>query len=227
MERRDFIKGAALVVLAGVAGSNSSCAETEAIDVLYIDDLHVDNVFLETILTPAGLYHWDDLRTPVNLVSVPSEKAPTWTDFKGSQVLAFANQAVEGNEEKVYFALQMPHDYAEGTDIVPHVHWTPADAVGGNVRWLLTYSWANDNTQFPAESTIYTVGAAGVTIDQHLKTRFETVSGAGKKISSMLLCKLQRNSSNVLDTYGNAAYLLEFDIHYQKDDIGSKTELVK
>jgi hypothetical protein len=71
------------------------------------------------------------------------------------------------------------------------------------------------------------VGAAGTTIDQHLKTRFETVSGAGKKISSMLMCKLQRNSSNVLDTYANAAYLLEFDIHYQKDDIGSKTELVK
>lgn len=227
MERRDFIKGAALVLLAGVAGSNSSCAETEAIDVLYIDDLHVDNVYLETILTPAGLYHWDDLRTPVNDLKVPGEKAPTWTDYLGSQVLAFSDQAVEANEERVYFTIQLPHDYAEGTNITPHVHWTPSNTDGGNVRWLLTYSWANIAGNFPAETPIYAVGAAGIVADHHIMTNYDAIVGTGKTISSMLLCKLQRNSSNALDTYTGSAYLLEIDFHYQKDDIGSKTITTK
>jgi hypothetical protein len=39
----------------------------------------------------------------------------------------------------------------------------------------------------------------------------------------MMLCRLYRNSSHANDTLtGKKAYLLEFDLHYQKDTMGSR-----
>ena len=173
-------------------------------------------------LENADFDRWDDLRTPVSAVKLSGVKPPSWTNYKGSRVLAFSDQAVVGNEEIVYFLLQMTHTYNEGTDIDPHLHWVAEDNTGGNVRWALTYSWANERGVFPAETTIYINAPAGTTTDEHNDSHFELIRGSGKKMSSMLLCSLKRNSSDALDTYnGKDAYLLEFDIHYLKDSAGS------
>jgi hypothetical protein len=96
------------------------------------------------------------------------------------------------------------------------------------VRWELTYTWANIDGTFSAATPVYLDAAAGTTTDKHLMSSFAAVSGAGKTISSMLLCSLKRNSSNALDTYnGKSAYFIEIDFHYQIDTIGSATETVK
>lgn len=175
-----------------------------------------------------NLYGWEDLRVPVNSVKVGATKVPTLTSYKGGHVYAFADQAIEGNEEQVTFVCQIPHAYKQGSSIYPHVHWVGQDNTAGNVRWKLTYSWANINSAFPAESTIYIDGANSTTTDNHNKTEFAAIVGTGKTISSMLICSLTRNSSHVNDTFtGKSAYLLEFDFHVEMDDIGSNTELVK
>jgi len=178
----------------------------------------------------AGPLLWDDLRTPVNAIRVPPARAPIWTAFKGTEVLAFSDQAIAGNEELVYFTVQMPHNWAEGTFIVCHIHFVPQDNTGGNVRWLLTYSWANQEAVFPGETTLTVDAACGNVTDAHKYGEFPDIvaDAVGKLISSMLVCKLQRNSSHANDTYdGKSAYLLEFDVHYQKDGLGSRQELMK
>lgn len=171
---------------------------------------------------------WEDLRVAVNNVKVPAAQAPTWTIYKASLVLAFADQAIEGNEERVYFTVQFPHAYEQGTNIRPHIHWVGEDDTAGNVVWKLTYSWANMLHAFPGETAITMAGANSLTADYHNYTSLPEVVGTGKEISSMMLCSLRRNSSNILDTYtGKDAYLLEFDIHFLKDMPGSKEELSK
>jgi hypothetical protein len=249
VQRREFLKKAGVVAVGAGAGLFSSCGFPSdpqlddqytkniypgAIDTYVIGSTsrrylegHFNRIYIEQILTPAGAYHWDDMRVNVNAIKVPASNAPTWEPYKGSLVLAFADQAIAGNEEEAYFTLQLPHEYAEGTDLEAHVHWSPPNGDGGNVRWGLSYSWANDGAAFPAPTVIYGVGAAGAVADIHIRTSLGTIAGAGKVISSMLLCKLFRNSSNVLDTYASDAYLLEFDFHYQKDDIGSRQMAVK
>jgi hypothetical protein len=177
---------------------------------------------------PLRTPEWEDIRVAVNNVKVPATQSPAWIGYKASLVLAFSDQAIEGNEERVYFTVQFPHAYKEGTNIQPHVHWVGEDNTAGNVVWKLTYSWANMLGVFPAETSIIIAAANSLTTDYHNYAALPEISGVSKEISSILLCSLRRNSSNALDTYtGKNAYLLEFDIHFQQDTPGSKQELSK
>ncbi len=60
----------------------------------------------------------------------------------------------------------------------------------------------------------------------HHHTDINTISGAGKKISSMLVCRIFRLTTGD-DTYGFDAALLEVDFHYKKDTRGSNAETAK
>lgn len=184
--------------------------------------LGYNNVF------PLRTPEWNDLRTPVNNVRVPGAQAPSWTAYKGTQVLAFSDQTVVGNEERVYFSIQLSHAYKEGSNIDSHLHWVGEDNTVGNVAWQLSYSWANMLDAFPTETLLTSVDANSTTLDYHNMAHFSNVVGTGKMISSMLLCELRRNSSNVLDTFaGKDAYLLEIDIHFQMNTLGSQQEHTK
>ena len=171
---------------------------------------------------------WDDLRVPVTSVRVPGSKAPTWTSYSAGQLLAFDYQAVAGNEEEVYFVAQLPHSYKEGTNITPHVHWIP-DTDEATLRWGLEYEWVNVNGSFSATTTIYVDQAVGVDdSDKQFKTIFSAIDGTGKTISSMLVCRLFRNSSHANDTAETIdALLIEIDFHFEMDTVGSRLVLTK
>jgi len=70
----------------------------------------------------------------------------------------------------------------------------------------------------PTAASIMTLTAEGTglgVVNQGSTTVFD------KGLSSVILCRLKRKSSNVLDTFtGKDARLLEVDIHYQADKLG-------
>ena len=139
----------------------------------------------------------------------------------------------------------MPHQWKQGTDIVPHVHWTPKANAAANecVKWGLEYTWANVGDVFPLTEIIYTDATddttqteQGVTLvaNTHYVSYFTLppnglpmTSGAGKEISSMLVCRLFRDATDPTDDYTDDAGLLEFDFHYQVDAPGADGEWVK
>lgn len=176
--------------------------------------------------------YWDDLRTPVNAVKLSGVKPPDWTSYKGSEVLAFGDEAIAGNEEIVYFAIQLPHGYETDGAVEVHVHYVlPADAAGNQVRWALTYSWADPGEVFPAAQTLYALTSATALQDEHHLTSFGylplgLLTGT-KQMSSMILGSLKRNSSNAADTFANDVYLLEIDAHFEMDSPGSREESTK
>jgi len=170
---------------------------------------------------------WEDLRMPVNVVRVPTTAPPGWDAFKtGLEILWFDPDT----DNQVYFATQLPHAYKEGTNIVFHTHWTPA--ANGNlnevVNWGLEYSWANTGDDFPGTTTIYANAHiptdATLVADRHYRTDFAEISGAGKEISSILMGRFFRDAdgSGGTDDYGDNAGLLEIDIHYQLNTLGSR-----
>lgn len=171
---------------------------------------------------------WEDCRVAVNNVKVPATKNPDWVAYKGGLVLSFGAEVIEGNEEEVYFMIQLPHAIKEGSTIKPHVHWVAkTDEASKAVRWGMSYSFANIDATFPDETTIHVNTATNNDADKHLVGYFPDIELTSMKISSMLIIKLFRNSSSVSDTYTGEAYLLEFDIHIEINTIGSREVLVK
>jgi len=172
---------------------------------------------------------WDDLTVPVNATKLGGSKDPTYAKFKDNGA---ASQGVfaysfpdPGVETELYFTAQLSHKYKEGTDIYAHVHWSPSSAGAGNVAWGLEYTWTNINEVFPDTSiTITPIAADGVANKQQLGS-IVTIDGTGKKISSMLDCRIFRSATG--DTYSDGAWLHEIDFHFQVDTIGSRQLVIK
>jgi len=173
-------------------------------------------------------YHssWDDLRFPVTAINPPGAVSdPTFDTTNGTLLFGATGTDV------IYVIAQMPHSWKEGTAVVPHVHWYKTTSAAGNVLWRLEYK------KFP----IGAVGDADFTaIDQatpaisdgnvaltHALTSFGEIDMTGLTLSDMLLMKVSRIGDNAADTYGADAALMEFDIHYQIDGLGSQQEFTK
>lgn len=174
---------------------------------------------------------WEDLRVSAS-VAKPGATAPSYKTFGPSgnlQALMFE----AGHHDEVFFEVQLPHAWKQGSNIYPHVHWTPTDTTAGNVVWELEYSWANINGTFGAPSNMATdATAAGGTAWVHKLTQLKSggnayIDGTGKTFSSMIMCRLHRNSNSGSDTLNKDVALLEIDFHYEVDSFGSDEEYVK
>jgi hypothetical protein len=104
-------------------------------------------------------------------------------------------------------------------------------AASGGVYWQLQYRWVGIGDVMDANWT--TIGSATPVVSdantqyKHALTSLPTISATGKSISDMIVAILSRQPGNGADTYGADAILLEFDIHYQQDGLGSKLETSK
>lgn len=169
---------------------------------------------------------WDDLRVPASSVKVTgSLNVPTWGSWLGDlQVLWFD----EGDQ--IFFVAQLPHAWKEGSAIHPHIHWTP-EANGSALDtavWNLEYTIANINGTFPTPVTITGDKHLGypdnLVINTHLMTELPVIEMEDKKLSNMLVCRLERESS---EESVDLAGLLEVDFHIQLDENGSDDEYEK
>ena len=167
--------------------------------------------------------YWEDLRFSAAGINPPGAASDPTRDtadgrwvFSASQTNVLAIQA------------QMPHEWKEGSIIVPHVHWSPTSTHTGNVLWRLQYKVANINSAYPAGYTTVDKLQAGAGVaDTHQLASFGNVAMTGYTISCILLILLSRIGGDPTDTYTGTAKLDEFDIHYQVDGFGSYNETSK
>ena len=192
-------------------------------DLVAPSDLHVDCGTDKTIVLDETV--WDDLRTPISTAKAIPGKEPKEVAYKGGIVYEFE----DGRDEGCAFNVQLPHDYKEGSDIEFHIHMlirTSGAGIGAeNVKWDFTHSWSNIGDAQPTETTVpATIDVQNDTEDTHyLKEITATITGTGKKISSMLICSLTRDVS-VANNYTDDVLVMEVDFHYQIDTIGSRQE---
>lgn len=187
-----------------------------------------------TVRVEGAATTWDDLRVPLSMPST-GKVLPDYASFPYGQAdpATYINWFKSSGIDEMYFVVQMPHAWSEGTFIYPHIHWSPSVSNSGAVRWGLQYAWANIGEDFPAYSTIY--GTAIVPADATLtKSRMYLtplgaggIDGTGKKISSMLVCRIFRDGDNAADTFSGLAGALEIDFHYEVNTMGSRTEYTK
>jgi hypothetical protein len=173
--------------------------------------------------------YWDDMRVPVSSVKVQgSSNIPDWGAFLTTlQVLWFDASTME----QVFFAVQMPHSWKEGTVIYPHVHWVPSingAQAAHRVKWGLEYSFSNIGTTFSTTPTLSTntqIPDQALVADRHYLNGLGDLVTIGNTISSMLVCRLFRDAT--ADDYTGEAGLLEVDFHYEIDRPGSREESIK
>jgi hypothetical protein len=189
---------------------------------------------------------WEDLRVPLTSGRQGLTNPPSWSQYRdngaasvGVYTWAFSDQAVAANEEELWFQVQLPHNWKEGTTIKPHIHWGIKTAGAANefVKWGLEYTWANiDGTigtttiitsDASSAATATISGDSTLLINKHYVTDIGDITGTGKTISSMLLCRIFRNSSHADDDLAQDAYGFEVDFHHEIDTMGSRQILVK
>lgn len=126
-------------------------------------------------------------------------------------------------------AIEFPHDYKEGSDIVFHVHWVGQDAPTGtdNVKWQLKYSVTRFGAVTPATTT--TVSATDTAYDTQYKwmlTNVATITGTDFKIGDQFNFSLLRIAADG-DAYGGEAVVSTIGFHYECDALGSRTITAK
>lgn len=183
---------------------------------------------------------WDDLRIePVTRTGVNNPAFEQWFDdggigdtgsTRGVYLYTFGNEVVASQKE-IHFTIQMPHAWNGGA-IHLHVHWiAKTTAANSKVRWGLEYTWAEPNAVFGATSAITYADTpesadTGTTAGKHQITEFTALTPTTSQdgLSSILICRLFRNSAADQDTYTGDAGLLYIDAHYQVARIGSTDE---
>ena len=155
----------------------------------------------------------DDLRVTIDK-GTNSAQLGSLTGISGPEIWFFRDGQ---NVEAMSFTVQLPHNWKEGTTIYPHIHWTPRATASGNMRWNLDYTWVNIDGTFSATTTSSVVINGPFTANKHLLSDLTSgntgIDATGKTISSILICRIWRDSSAGTDTYAGDAGGLSMDFH--------------
>lgn len=163
---------------------------------------------------------WEDLRAPATAINPPGQASdPTWDNTNGGWL--FDNTGTE----QLWVILQIPHAWKVGSSIYPHIHWMPTTATTNYGVWQIDYKWTDIDEVDAGSFTNSTALAYGNNNAlEHILDSFAAISGAGHTISSTVTVKISRTSAG---NYTGDMLLKEFDIHYEIDTMGSKTESAK
>jgi hypothetical protein len=169
---------------------------------------------------------WDDLRTPASSINPPG--AINDADIDTSSTFMSTLLFDAGSIEICAGQLQIPHDWKEGSELRPHIHWSPTSTHTGSVLWQFDYQIASVGGTFPGSySTLSVLDPADGTTNKHQIAELGSIDMTGHKVSCMLMWKISRIANDDTDTYTGDARLLEFDVHYIKDSFGSMQEYIK
>ena len=163
---------------------------------------------------------WDDYTADLSSGKLPASNAPTWGTFRdGIGAYGFA----AGSTNSIFITFHIRHDYAEGTLVYPHVHWSPNTTSTGVVRWGIEYTTAKGHQQeaFPSTSTVY-VNQTISSNSQYYHCIAE-VSDAdafdAQETDSLVLCRIFRDGGDAADTFADTVYAFTADLHYRANKI--------
>jgi len=166
-----------------------------------------------------GNLHYDDA-TPATL--------PPYVTYSGN----LKSRQYSVNDEG-FIELHMPHDYAEGTDIYVHVHWShnSLTVASGAPTFIVegTYAKGHNQAAFGAPISVNLSEAASTTRYQHMVTeaQFSNAGGTGGlldtatlEVDGMFLLRVTLSANTIND--GSLPFVHFVDIHYQSTGVPTK-----
>jgi hypothetical protein len=179
--------------------------------------------------TTTPTYPWADLEGTI-AVRGTGGVDPTFAVYIGG-----IRQFEYGVNDESFVEFHLPHDYAPGTDLYLHFHWShnSASVTSGTVTWGAEVSYAKGHNQAPfiAPVTRTVAEAAPTTQYQHMitETQISISGGSVTQIDTddiepdgLILARLYL-SANTMDA-SEKPFLHRVDMHYQSTGIGTKNK---
>lgn len=174
---------------------------------------------------------WQNLGGEIETAGIAN--APVDRLYKGL-IYVHAFSATVLQEFTVIF--HMPKNYISGSPIYPHIHALPTTASSGDVKWGFEYCWANEydavdilvgppatDQQYGSTTTCdATQDVAATHQDTNRVVEFCTplllplIKG-----DAVIICRVFRDATDVLDTYPDEMYVTNCDLYYQAQGFGS------
>ena len=164
---------------------------------------------------------WDDIFFPLTTAKQGQTDKPPFD----TNEIGFLYPSAD-TSHIMYITAQFPHSMKIGSDIEPHVHWKQTQS--GSPVFKMDYKWFDIGGTVPVNFTTYTMSTRAITWTSgsvhQLSYNPTPISGSSiTGVSSIMLIKLYRDDN----AYTGDCVTYQFDIHYQKDTLGSRTELNK
>lgn len=129
--------------------------------------------------------------------------------------------------EEMSGSFELLHDYKEGTDLRPHIHWCPSDANSGDVKWQMEICIVTINGTYTNVFTLSALDPSEGVDRQHQAKEFEVINGSALTIGAVAHFRIFRDPTDIEDTYGSDAILLSLGVHYEIDGDGSRQTFTK
>ena len=175
-------------------------------------------------------YGWRDLTSDVTVRTAGAPTTlPTFETWNGN-ILAYKFAV----GDLCYHTFHMPHDWAFGTDLYIHAHWSHgsgATPTANDVTWEFECSWAKgfDQAVFTSPVTCSATLAANTTALTHMisEVQLTAASPSASQIDTDILevdglfivrTRLAANAS------GEDPFLHTVDLHYQSHSLATKNK---
>lgn len=185
------------------------------------DSSNYIDIATDGTLTLAGsATTYDDLFVPLTTTKLGATNLPHFDETNVGYLFP-----QNDTSEKLYMTVQMPHRWKEGSPIFPHVHFR--QGTNGVPVYKINYKWHSISNQTTSNYVVYTMStpvATYVSGTIHQICRNSTgIDGTGQTFSSILSIKLYRDDNS----YPGDSMTDQFDLHYEIDSFGTKTEYTK
>lgn len=121
-------------------------------------------------------------------------------------------------EAEVGFHFQVPLDIAPDTDMYIEVHWATTDNTDGVVRWVANYTSAPLTGAFVDGGSVVLEQDTSLLQHAHLAVQHKL---EGLTADTVIMGRMKRDSTNIVDTYEGEAVLLGVTVGYLSDRIGT------
>lgn len=174
------------------------------------------------------VFGWHDLLSPTTIYEGAASNKPTFNTLVGG----IRKYQFVVNDES-FHEFHIPHDYAPGTDMYIHVHWThnSGSVTGGSTTWGFEHTYAKGYSQmtFGTTKTIsVTQAAATAALTHHIaEVKLTVTSGSATQQNSDLI---ETDGLLLVRTYlqanttGVNPFMMFCDLHYQSTNLATKNK---
>jgi hypothetical protein len=172
---------------------------------------------------------WKDLTASID--SHGGSTGPTWKKFRdGLYLYAFPSNS----PREILAHFHIPHDYALGTKIYPHIHFTVNSNRSGYVKIGFEYSIAKGHNQgtdsiFDSSKLIFVTQYINGIEDRYKHFIVEVSDNAAIEANllepdTIVLMRIFRDANSQDDTYEADVFGITVDVHYQSDKESTKNK---